>query len=66
VPADGEIEFAFIVEEPRSPLEPGGSTDDRHVGILLGCVMLEEVDRTVRPAREGHLHRRLRRRAVVG
>jgi hypothetical protein len=66
VPADGEIEFALIVEEPRSPLELGWSADDRRLGILLGWVMLEEVDRTVRSAREDRLHRRLRRRAVVG
>ena len=49
VPADGEVDLAFTIEDPSSPLELGWSDDDRRLGILLRAVTLEEVDRSVRP-----------------
>ena len=49
MPADGEVDLAFVIEEPSSPLELGWSDDDRRLGILLRTVTLEEVDRSVRP-----------------
>jgi hypothetical protein len=48
VPADGEVELTFEVEEPRSPQALGWSDDDRKLGILLRALTLEEVDRSVR------------------
>ena len=50
MPADGEVDLAFEIEEPTTPLELGWSADDdRRLGILLRTVTLEEVDRSVRP-----------------
>jgi hypothetical protein len=49
VPADGEVDLAFVIEEPNSPAEVGWSADDRRLGMLLGTVTLEEIDRSVRP-----------------
>jgi hypothetical protein len=49
VPADGEVDLAFAIEEPSSPLELGWSADDRRLGILIRTVTLEELDRSVRP-----------------
>jgi hypothetical protein len=48
VPAEGEVDLAFEVEEPRSPLELGWSADDRRLGLLLRTITLTEVDRSVR------------------
>jgi hypothetical protein len=49
VPANGEIDLTFVIEEPRSPLELGWSDDDRRLGFLLRTVTVEEVDRSVQP-----------------
>jgi hypothetical protein len=49
VPADGDLDLTFEIEELSSPLELGWSDDDRRLGILLHSVALEEVDRSVRP-----------------
>jgi hypothetical protein len=48
VPADGEVDLTFVVEEPTSPLELGWSEDDRRLGFFLRALTLEAVDRTVR------------------
>ena len=49
VPADGEVDLAFEIEEPRTPLELGWSADDdRRLGILLRTMTLLEHDRSLR------------------
>jgi GT2 family glycosyltransferase len=47
VPADGDVDFTLMIEEPRSPLELGWSADDRRLGLLLHALTLEEVDRSL-------------------
>jgi hypothetical protein len=48
--AAGKVDVSLVIEEPRSPLAVGWSTDDnRPLGILIQAVTLETVDRTVRP-----------------
>jgi hypothetical protein len=50
--ADGEVDLALEIEEPRTPIELGWSADDRPLGILLRALRLEELDRTVRVGEE--------------
>lgn len=45
---EGEIDLAFVVHSPRSPLELGWSSDDRRLGIHIRTLTLERVDRSVR------------------
>ena len=53
MPADGEVDLTFEIEEPTTPLALGWSDDDdRRLGILLRTVTLEEVDRSVRLGEE--------------
>jgi hypothetical protein len=52
VPAGGEVDLTFIIDEPGSPRELGWSDDDRRLGILVRTIMLEDVDRSVRPGEE--------------
>ena len=47
-PVPAEVDLAFVIEEPNSPVEVGWSADDRRLGIRLRTVRLEEVDRSVR------------------
>jgi hypothetical protein len=47
-PVPAEVDLAFVIEEPNSPARVGWSADDRHLGILLRTVVLEELDRSVR------------------
>jgi hypothetical protein len=47
-----EVDLAFVIEEPNSPVEVGWSADERRLGILLRTVTLEEVDRSVRPGEQ--------------
>ena len=47
LPADGEVDLTFRIEEPRSPLELGWSDDERRLGFLVRSIKLEEVDRSV-------------------
>ena len=47
-PVPAEVDLAFVIEEPNSPVEVGWSADDRRLGIRLGTVRLEELDRSVR------------------
>jgi hypothetical protein len=49
VPAEGEVDLEFVIEEPNSPAALGWSDDDRALGIRLRTVTLEEIDRSVRP-----------------
>jgi hypothetical protein len=50
VVAEGKVDVSLVIEEPRSPLAVGWSTDDnRPLGILIRAVTLETVDRTLRP-----------------
>jgi hypothetical protein len=49
LPAGDEVDLAFVIEEPKSPVEVGWSADDRRLGILVRSLTLEEVDRSVRP-----------------
>jgi hypothetical protein len=47
--ADDKLDFSFRIDEPRSPLAIGWSTDDdRPLGVLIRAVTLREVDRTLR------------------
>jgi hypothetical protein len=46
-PADGEMDIAFVIDQPHSPLELGWSGDDRRLGILLRAVRLAKLDRFV-------------------
>ena len=48
VPADGEVDLAFEIEEPNSPAELGWSADERRLGVLLRAVTLEEIDPSLR------------------
>ena len=49
MPADGEVDLAFEIEEPRTPLELGWSADDdRRLGILLRTMTLLEHGRSLR------------------
>jgi hypothetical protein len=53
VPADGEVDLAFEIEEPRTPIELGWSADDdRQLGILLRTMTLVERDRSLRTGEE--------------
>jgi hypothetical protein len=42
-----DVNLAFTIEDPSSPLELGWSADDRRLGILLRTLALMEVDRSV-------------------
>jgi hypothetical protein len=45
VPADGEVDLTFEIQEPRTPLELGWSVDDdRRLGILLRAMTLLPAD----------------------
>jgi hypothetical protein len=47
--ADDKLDFSFRIDEPRSPLAIGWSTDDdRPLGVLIRAVTLRQVDRTLR------------------
>jgi hypothetical protein len=53
VPADGEVDLAFEIEEPRTPIELGWSADDdRQLGIRLRTMTLVERDRSLRTGEE--------------
>jgi hypothetical protein len=41
---NGELDLTFEIEEPRSPLELGWSSDERRIGILLQTVRLLPAD----------------------
>ena len=45
--AGREIDLVVVVDEPRSPLELGWSTDERRLGVLLEALTLEQIDRFV-------------------
>jgi hypothetical protein len=45
--ADGTSEFAFLIEEPRSPLALGWSADNRPLGFFVRAMTLDEADRSV-------------------
>jgi hypothetical protein len=51
-PVPAEVDLAFVIEEPNSPAGVGWSADDRRLGILLRTLVLEELDRSVRPGEE--------------
>jgi hypothetical protein len=44
---DGEIELMFVVDQPRSPLQLGWSTDDRRLGVQIRDLTLEPVDHSL-------------------
>jgi hypothetical protein len=52
LPADAvnarEIELMFVVDEPRSPMQLGWSTDDRRLGVQIRDLTLEPVDYSLR------------------
>ena len=53
VPAVGEVDLVFEIEEPGTPRELGWSADDdRRLGILLRTLTVEEYDRSLRPGEE--------------
>jgi hypothetical protein len=45
----GSVNLTIAVDEPRSPLAVGWSTDDRPLGLHLRSLTLGEVDYSVRP-----------------
>jgi hypothetical protein len=45
--AGGTAELTFLVDEPRSPLALGWSTDDRALGIHLRTLSVVELDRSM-------------------
>lgn len=45
--AGGKIDLFVVIDDPRSPLGLGWSSDDRRLGILLQAVTLEQLDRSV-------------------
>jgi hypothetical protein len=47
MPANGEVDVTFIVDEPRSPRDLGWSDDDRRLGIRLEAVTVREIHRSV-------------------
>ena len=49
-----EIELTFLVHEPRSPLALGQSIDERPLGIHIGSVAVEPVDRRVAVGEDVH------------
>ncbi len=49
-----EIELTFLVAEPRSPLALGRSIDERQLGIHVGSLAVEPVDRRVPVGEEVH------------
>jgi hypothetical protein len=52
MPPDGEVDLAFVIEEPSSPLELGWSTDDSRLGLLIRSITFEELDRSVQVEEE--------------
>jgi hypothetical protein len=44
---DGTVELTFLVDEPRSPLALGWSTDDRALGVHLLTLSMVELDRSI-------------------